>query len=336
VALEGSELVLGIDGGGSQTRAWLARLDGSVIGCGQAGASNVFHLGVDGASRAIAEAATTAWQAAGLAPGVPAAVFAGVAGAGAEADQQVLAGALAIRLQCDAQRCRVDHDMRIALEGAFAGAPGAVLVAGTGSVCYGRLSDGRAWRAGGLGPLLDDGGSGYWLGMQALRQVVRVADGRATTSSLVDAIAARLGLREPRDALRFVRSAGDDRARIAALAPIVLAAAAADDAAAGEIVMRGADELATMAEAVLHRLGLDRPGFAHLAGTGSLLEKNAYYRRIVSAAVARRVPAARLKRPALPACAGAVLLGFRIVGLSAGPDVLRRLKTKAAAEAAAR
>ena len=210
-----------------------------------------------------------------------------------------------------------------------------MLVAGTGSVCFGRLADGRSWRAGGLGPSLDDGGSGHWIGMQALRVLVRVADGRAPLSPFVDVVAAKLGTRASRDVLRLVCSSGNDHTRIAALAPVVLAAAAAGDVVANDIAQRGAAELAAMAEAVLRNLGLDRIGAAHLAAAGGLLENETGYRRMVAAEVARRVPGARLKRAVLPPCAGAVMLALGLTGRPVGPDIVGKLKTKAAAEAAA-
>ena len=251
------QVVLGIDGGGSHTRAWIASEDGTVVGRGEAGPSNVHHLGVDASRRVVVDAVTAAWRSMGAPGERPCgfrAVFAGMAGAGAFEDQRALASALAADFGTDAANCRVDHDLRIALAGALGGAMGAVLVAGTGSACFGIGLDGRSWKAGGWGAQLDDGGSGHWLGMQALRALVRTADGRCPEPPLSGRIAERLGTRQPRAILRGLSEGTLAREAVAALAPEVLAAAEQGDAAADAIMNQGAKELASMAGAVWRNL----------------------------------------------------------------------------------
>ena len=130
------QLVLGVDGGGSHTRAWIAHEDGTVVGLGMTGPSNVHVLGVDASRRIIVEAVAAAWRAMGAPGERPCgfrSVFAGVAGAGAFDDQRALAAALAADFGLDPTNCRVDHDLRVALAGAIGGRTGAVIVAGTGS-----------------------------------------------------------------------------------------------------------------------------------------------------------------------------------------------------------
>jgi len=326
------QMVLGVDGGGSLTRAWIAHEDGTVVGRGLGGPSNVHMLGVDASRRVIVDAVNAAWHAMG-APGERAcgfrAVFAGVAGAGGFDDQRALAAALAADFGLDATNCRVDHDLRIALAGALGGRPGAVLVAGTGSACFGAAADGRTWKSGGWGAQLDDGGSGHWLGLQALRAVVRAADGRGPKSTLTAAATARVGMEDPRAIIRALASGALGRDAVAALAPDVLASAERDDAVAAEIVARGADELVAMAAAVWRQLGLvDEPNAA-LAGTGSVLEKGLVYRRACMAALARELPGVTLIEPHLPAVAGAVLLALGVAGVATEGPVMARLRVAA-------
>ena len=322
-----------MDGGGSHTRAWIAHDDGTVVGRGLAGASNVHVLGVDASRRVIVEAVTAAWRSMGAPGERPCgfrSVFAGVSGAGAFEDQRALSAALAADFGLDPANCRVDHDLRIALAGALGGRTGAVLVAGTGSACFGATADGRTWKAGGWGAQLDDGGSGHWLGMQALRVVIRVADGRAQESTLSESVSARLGMREPRAILRALASGSLTREAVAALAPEVLAAAEGGDPRAEEIVSRGADELAAMAGAVWRALALAEEPGAALAGTGSVLEKSLVYRRAVSRALAQAVPGVALSEPHLPAVAGAVLLALQVAGVCTEGAVLARLRVSTA------
>lgn len=328
------QVVLGIDGGGSHTRAWIAHEDGTVVGRGMAGASNVYSLGVDASRRVVVEAVTAAWRAMGAPGERPCgfrAVFAGMAGAGAFEDQRALAAALAADFGLDPANCRVDHDLRVALAGALGGRPGAVLVAGTGSACFGSTREGQTWKAGGWGVQLDDGGSGHWLGMQGLRAVIRAADGRGVSSSLVASLQARLGMREPRAIIRALASGELPRETVAALAPDVLASAEAGDEVAEVIVARGADELAAMAAAVWRSLNLQTDPEAALAGTGSVLEKSLIYRKACARALAATIGGLTLQEPHLPSVAGAVLLALQVAGIKPEGATMARLRVSTAA-----
>lgn len=326
------QVILGIDGGGSHTRAWIAHEDGTVVGRGQAGPSNVHRLGVDASRRVVVEAVAAAWRAMGAPGERPCgfrAVFAGIAGAGAFDDQRALASALAADFGLDPANCRVDHDLRIALAGALGGKPGAVLVAGTGSACFGALADGRTWKAGGWGAQLDDGGSGHWLGLQALRAVVRAADGRGVESTLTGLITDRIEMKDPRAIIQALADGPLTREAVAALAPEVLAAAEAGDRLAVDIVSRGAAELAAMVAAVWRSLALAEVAGATLAGTGSVLEKGLVYRRACADALATVLPGVVLAEPHLPAVAGAVLLALQVAGVSSEGAVMARLRVAA-------
>ena len=323
-----------MDGGGSHTRAWIAQDDGTIVGRGLAGPSNVHILGVDTSRRVIVEAVTGAWKAMGGPGERPCgfrAVFAGVAGAGAFEDQRALGSGLAADFGTDPVNCRVDHDLRIALAGALGGRTGAVLVSGTGSACFGATADGRTWKSGGWGAQLDDGGSGHWLGLQGLRALVRAADGRAQESTLVAMIVARVGTREPRAVLRALADGSLSREAIAGLAPDVLAAAEAGDGIALDIVDHGAAELAAMAAAVWTTLDLGAEAGAGLAGTGSVLEKSPIYRGACSRALERALPGVALVDPHLPAIAGAVLLALQVAGIASEGAVLARLRVSTGA-----
>lgn len=330
--MQSPQVVLGVDGGGSHTRAWIAHEDGTIVGRGIAGPSNVHVLGVDASRRVIVEAVSASWRAMGAPGERPCgfrSVFAGVAGAGAFEDQRALASALAADFGLDPANCRVDHDLRIALAGALGGRPGAVLVSGTGSACFGVRTDGRSWKSGGWGAQLDDGGSGHWLGLQALRAVVRAADGRGVESSLTAAVAARTGLSEPRPIIQALSGGALTREAVAALAPDVLAAAESGDRVAEDIVARGAEELAAMVAAVWRALDLTNERDAALAGTGSVLEKGLVYRRACAAALARVLPGVVLAEPHLPAVAGAVLLALQVAGVTIEGSVMARLRVAA-------
>lgn len=183
--------------------------------------------------------------------------------------------ALERRLRHLARRVRVLSDAQAALLGALGERPGLLVLAGTGSIVIGRNARGRWGRAGGFGPLLGDEGSGFWLGREWLR---------ATTEG------------EDFEPVRALVRAPDAVARIAALAPRVLARARAGDRRAQAIVRDAQRHLARFAGVVARRLRLDTP--VSVSWAGSVLEDRRY-RAGVARALQRSGVRARWLAPAL-------------------------------------
>jgi N-acetylglucosamine kinase-like BadF-type ATPase len=159
------------------------------------------------------------------------------------------------------QTARVVNDAVIAL---VAGAPeryGIVILAGTGSIAYGLDASGRSARAGGYGYLLADEGSGYWLGQEALRAVVKSSDGRGPKTELVERVLGSLGIASVDELLPLVYEQEMPKYKIAALASLVEAARAAGDAVAGRIIEGAASELALGARSVGRQLDLGQQPF---------------------------------------------------------------------------
>jgi len=198
---------------------------------------------------------------------------------------------VARRLRPLAERVQVLSDAQVALLGALGERPGVLLLSGTGSIVIGRDAEGRWARAGGFGPLLGDEGSAFWLGREWLR---------ATTGG-EDFQAAR----------RFVQ-APDAVARIARLAPRVLARARRGDPRARAIVRAGQVHLARQALDVSRRLGLPDP--VDVSWAGSVLA-DARFRAGVGRALTRLGVRARWRDPALsPVLAAARLAEHLAVG----------------------
>jgi N-acetylglucosamine kinase-like BadF-type ATPase len=248
-------LYLGVDGGGTRTRAAIVAADGRMVGHGEAGPSNPRSVGRDAARDAIADAVRIARRESGAPDGPFAAAFLGLAGVASARDRDEARAIVRELALAPDEAIGVDHDLRIALAGGLGGEPGIVLIAGTGSSCYGRTSEGISWRSGGWGPLIDDVGSGYWIGVRSLAAVARAIDGRGAPTSLRDSLGGAIGLDDVEDLLRMTGRDGLARDRIASLAPVVLAADAEGDAVAHEIVRSGIDELARMVQAVAQNLG---------------------------------------------------------------------------------
>jgi N-acetylglucosamine kinase-like BadF-type ATPase len=243
--------VLGVDAGGTKTVCQLADEDGRVLAEVRGPSAHLPSLGPSGVEAVLGELIGRA-----LAGHTsrPAAICLGMSGVDrpqeAEAIRRVLAS-----LGQHAQALVV-NDALIALEAGAPGQPGVVVVAGTGSIAYGRDAAYRAARTGGWGYVLADEGSGFWLGRQALRAVVRAEDRRGRATSLTARVLAHYGVARPKDLAREVYQGGVKPSAIAKLAAYVEAAAAEGDAVAVHILEVAATELALMAESVVTRLAL--------------------------------------------------------------------------------
>jgi N-acetylglucosamine kinase len=158
------------------------------------------------------------------------------------------------------RRLIVTTDAVIALAGATSAGVGIAVIAGTGAIAFGRNAEGRVARAGGWGYVFGDEGSGFDTVRQALRAALRMEEGWGPPTRLRAALVGATGARDANDALH--RFYGDEwpRARVAALGPLVDAAALEGDGVAIEILSRAAQELALLTAAVRRQLW--KPGEA--------------------------------------------------------------------------
>lgn len=158
-------------------------------------------------------------------------------------------------------------DQEIALAGAVDGA-GAVLVAGTGSVCCGQDETGRLARSGGCGYLIDDEGGGYAIGRDILAAAVRAMDNRIPPTVLTDLLKQELGMETVQDVVTWLYAPSTGKKEVAALAPLMIKGMEAGDEAALNIAYKAARELAELVKGVWKTLHLSQ---GELAFVGSIL-----------------------------------------------------------------
>lgn len=316
------ELVLGIDGGGSSTRAVLACADGRVLGRGHGGSSNYNHAGEDGACRAVDAAVDGAWKSAGLFRRPADAVFLGMASV-VNAEDRAVIRRIAGVLELAPEGCvGVDHDIRIALTGGLAGRPGVALIAGTGSSCYGRRADGAAKQCGGWGAVADDGGSASWIGREAIRVAVRQADGRMASDGMADLVFRFLGIGSLDDILHRIHVQGVSREEIAALCPGVVAAARDGMPSAARILESAVGELAAMVRGAAEGLGLTEP---EVVLAGGLATSGAPFQPLLEMAICETLPSPTLVEALLPPVMGAVLEALAILKTPCTPEIIENL-----------
>lgn len=261
------DLVIGVDGGGTKTLAWVARRDerSNIVtsGQGQSGPGNPRAVGFEAAQRSIQDAIAKALSAAGRTPGSVASVCFGLAGAGRSAEQQQIAQwASAVGIS---DRVRVCGDIELVLAAGSEDHTGVALISGTGSMAWGRNSLGETARSGGWGYLFGDEGSAYWIAVEALRTAAKSADHRLLRDSLTAAILTELGAGHPSELIEIVYAPETSRERIASLAKVVFENAASP--LAMDILSRAAEELASMVYALHERLKFQSGYSLSLAGS---------------------------------------------------------------------
>lgn len=313
----------GIDGGATNTRAVLISETGIILGQGTAGPSNYDNVGVETASNNISSAVERAWAQSGL-PIAPAdGAFFGMAGVVSEEDRNVIRNIAIQRNIASPSHIGIDHDIRIALAGGLGGEEGLVLIIGTGSSCYGRRADGTNHRTG-WGYLLDDLGSGYFLGLQAMIATIQQADGRGIPTLLYDHVQERLRYKHIDDIMRILYHEHLSVTEIASLAPLVLKTAQAGDKVAINIVQHGAEELSRMVETVARKLQLVETG-CQITFAGGLTQSS-FYMQQIETSIKLRVPKSILRSPELPPVLGAAILAMKTSHIHPTEQVLANLK----------
>jgi N-acetylglucosamine kinase-like BadF-type ATPase len=248
---------LGVDGGGTQTRAVVMNDTLEVVGRGTAGPGNHYRVGPVLAAEHCRQAAQNAmFDAARLAPDFQredvAAWGFGLAGVRRNSDAQRM------RLHLEAvARCPswvLDTDAAAAHSGALNGAPGIVLIAGTGAICFAIDEEGERFYGDGWGPVLGDEGSSYWIGQEALKAICRAHDGRTSRTHLSGPVLNALGVADMEQLVPAISSGEMTPDRIAGLARVIMDAAQNGVATAIDIRERAVGHLGLTTAAVAHKM----------------------------------------------------------------------------------
>jgi N-acetylglucosamine kinase-like BadF-type ATPase len=248
--------LIGIDGGGSTVRAAVTDETLTILGQARAGGVNPNIVGRDHAARTIQQVLKETLALAGMDAGEVTAVGAGIAGAMTAPFQEWLTKTL--RDVLPTARIYITTDMEIALIGAHGERRGVLVSAGTGSAAFGVNDRGESLLVGGWGYLLGDEGSGAWIGLQALKQIVQASD-RALPSMLAERVFDLLQIGEARELVSIIYQPNVPAApRLARFAPLVLELADSDEAAQ-RIVTEAAAHLAELVDVLKHRLKMDNP-----------------------------------------------------------------------------
>jgi N-acetylglucosamine kinase-like BadF-type ATPase len=263
------EFVLGVDGGGTKTRAVIADDKQNILGEGVAGPSNPLRVGVQDAVNHICEAIDIACDEAGIHRSDILSAQVGLAGVRRqdirEQMQRMLIKSLGVKI------LEVVTDAEIALYGATNGSPGVVVIAGTGSICCGINARGKRACSGGWGPIAGDEGSGFNIARRALQSVAQASDGRAPKTILSNAACDYFRANTIEDIAMAIYAPKMTHKRLSDFARYVIEAAVKGDKIACEITADAGRDLGSLAVAVIKQLNMQRDRF-QIAYVGSIFK----------------------------------------------------------------
>lgn len=270
--------VIGVEGGGTKTLGLLMGAGEEILARGTALASNIHSTAHDIVRERLDTLVRSLCEEGGITPAQLDAVCLGMSGCDSPGDRTVLEGFIRPLLS-DTARFTVVNDAIPAVRAIMGRLHGILLIAGTGSICYGfNERTGEQARAGGWGYFLSDEGSGYRIGLGGLKAILAAVDQRGPKTMLHDTILAHLGKTEPRGIVNWIYGPEGNKTNVAALARFVLEADAKGDIAAGAILDFEAEELASLIPVVYHRLYTKADGLVPLGVWGGNLVHGTRYR----------------------------------------------------------
>lgn len=265
---------MGIDGGGTKTTCVVGD-NHSILGVATGAGSSIIRCGESQARTVLHDCIRQVCTSADIEPAQITRACIGIAGAGrpsvCETVLRILSEILPVKIQ-------VVGDITIALQAAFSNRPGVVVIAGTGSIAYGRNQRGHIARAGGWGFAISDEGSGHWIGRHAIGAALRRHD-QGEDSALLEAISQAWGLKTLDDLVRAANAIPSPD--FADLVPHVLASADAGDELSRRVLFAAGTELAILAKVVISRIFAEQPNVP-VAMCGGVFRNSALVRQVFS------------------------------------------------------
>ena len=302
------KLFLGVDGGQSSTKALIGDESGRVLGSGVGGPCNHARAdeSADKLKRGLVASVTAACDAAGLDPARVSFEAACFGMSGGPHDKKAI-----IESVLNTRRLIVTTDAEIALTGATRTGQGIIVIAGTGSIAFGRNSEGRCVRAGGWGYIFGDEGGAFDIVRRALGAALMMEEGWGAATSLREILLEATGAQDANDALHRFYTHEWPRPRVASLAPLVNGAAAAGDEAALGVLTDAAGALVLLVNAVRGQLW-DAAARVEVAYLGGVFQSE-----LLRAAFIEKLGVGVVCGPPLHGPAeGALLEAYRSAGLS--------------------
>ena len=296
-----SEYVIGLDGGGTKTKVLVADRNKKILESFLAGAINYNGSEKERIDRNMQSIFQTI-----LAKGYARKDCIGICIGTAGISNPLVPQYIKSNVDLFNYSCPVSivGDHETALVGALLQSEGMILIAGTGSICYGRDGKGNSYRTGGYGHLIDDEGSGYAIGRDILSAVVRAYDKRCEATVLTKLVLDYLNIQTIEELIRYVYDPGHSKKDIAKLSVLIEKAYRLQDQAAIAIVDHCVSELMELTKPILKVMKED----CSIAVSGSILLKNQDIFDKLCAGMKKEHPLVTITKPKKDAAFGAVII----------------------------
>ncbi len=301
--------LIGMDGGGTKTKCILTDINLNPIYETMGGPSNFLVIGTDKVSETILKLIDECLSDQNISSPDIAAIIIGTTGGGRISDAEILENQIlsdASKKGLKVNRVKVESDARIALEGAFSGNAGSILIAGTGSIMFGKDEEGKIHRVGGFGRFVGDEGSGYRIGRIGLNAVARAYDGRAKQTKIADLLEQEFSISSAEELITEVYR---NNFNIASVAPLVFDAAESGDKIAQRILEDEADELLLHITTMKEKLKVQ---LLKVSLIGSLLTTANYFSYLFNEKVVRNFDDVQIKEAEHSPEFGAALMAKQI------------------------
>lgn len=312
--------VLGIDGGGTKTFSLLATIDGKILGLGIGGPLNETFINGQQAHQSIVDSIKEAMSEVKSQIKITA-IYVSAPGLTAEVLDSVL------KQMNISAKVFLEDDVLASFRGAIPADRGVVVLAGTGSFAVARDGHGDQAITGGWGPLLGDEGSGYALGLEVLRTVIRSSEGREKPTCLTELLQNEIQYRNKNELIDRVYGRNMSRQEIAALAVLVSKAATMNDEAAIKILSHAGAELALLGAAAAKKLNSLKKDFLFTL-TGGVVKAGEPLLTSFQTEMRNQLPGGKYVRPMAEPIFGTLLLAFEKAGIEINDNLLQDLNNQ--------
>lgn len=302
--------IIGIDGGGTKTECAVADIYGHVLHTSAGKPSNFLTIGLDKAVKNLFEVIEESLFKIEADFADAEMILIGTAGAGRNQDAALLEDKLwkyASDEGIHLKQVKVVSDAEIALEAAFPGNTGCILIAGTGSILFAKDDKNEIRRVGGLGRTIGDEGSGYSIGRKALAAAGKQFDGRGDETLITNLLTKEYNISSSEDLINKVYK---ENFNAASAAKLVIEAAELGDKIAAKILDEEAEELVLHIEAIKN---ISEKEKIKISFAGSLIDNENYYSNLLKSKIEKAVKFVEVVEQQNPPVTGAILLAKRIL-----------------------
>lgn len=311
------DLILGVDGGGTKTTVQVADVNGNELSQTICSSTSYLSVGGEKAAGNLNEGVFAAVEKAGFREGEKDKVYFksscfGFAAYNIPEDLKIYQGIVfnpVLKKYINRRKCLIYNDTRIGLEAGSSRPDKIIIIAGTGSNCFGINEEGKQAGSNGWDYILADEGSGYRVSVEAMRAVMRAYDGRGRETLLTANILDELGLKNEKELNSWVYRGEFSKERIGSLAKVVCMTAGIGDDVSRDILKREAEEAVVSVAAVAEKLGFADREF-DLVMVGGLFKCKEYFKDIFTMELAGRYRGINFRPLVTNPVAGAVKLAI--------------------------